>query len=230
MVSVKTFVVSAILSLVITRCSCAATPTTDLHTRITKGGFGEDNGFYWNFWTDGSGGVNYENGPEGTYAVSWNGSLNFIGGKGWNPGTKDRIITYSGDFKANGNGYLCIYGWSKDPTFEYYIIEWFGTYDPTSMFSNNASRKVTIEADGGTYAIGRYRYVGMGLPPPIKDQIYSVREAKDRRTAGTVNMKLHFDAWEQKLGVKFGTLDYQIVGTEGYLGSGEAKIKVEKAV
>lgn len=225
--SVKAFLFSATLLLAVPLCSSAITPpATGLRRRVSKSGSGEDNGFYYHFWTDGVGEVNYENGPEGTYTLNWNKSNNFLGGKGWNPGTKDRNITYSGDFRTNGNGYLSVYGWSKDPRLEYYVVELYGTFNPTSMFSNNASRKVTIEADGATYTIGRYRSVS--LSAQLVDQIYSVRDAQNRRTAGTVNMKLHFDAWEQKLGVKFGTLDFQIVATEGYHSSGESKIRVEK--
>ena len=236
MVSVKTLVVSALAA---TLCTCSALPSvTGLRKRITNSGSGIDSdGFYWNLWTDGTKGLNYENGPDGSYTATWgNGTQNFIGGKGWNPGTRDRNITYSAaDFKTSGNAYLCVYGWAiNDPgvDVEYYVVEWFGSYDPTGAFlSNNASRKVTIEdtENGGTYTIGRYRYTGMGFPSPlIKDTVYSVRERKDRRTAGTVNMKLHFDAWEQKLGIKFGRLDFQIVATEAYMSAGEARVKVEK--
>lgn len=239
MVAVKSLVIGAVFSLAATLCSCTALPhapgTSSLRKSISNSGSGVDtDGFYWNLWTDGTKPLNYENGPEeGTYTVTWgNGTQNFVGGKGWNPGARDRNITYSADFKTSGNAYLCVYGWAlNDPgvDIEYYVIEWFGSYDPTSSFIRNASQKVTIVADGGTYAIGRYRYVGMGFPTPfIKDQVYSVREAKDRRTSGTINMKLHFDAWEQKLGMKFGTLDYQLVATEGYMSTGEAKVKVER--
>jgi len=227
MVLVKTFTLNAILFLAVPFCSRATPLTTGLRTRTLKSGSGENDGFYWHFWTDGVGEVNYENGPEGLYTLNWNNSLNFLGGKGWNPGTADRNITYSGDFKPNGNGYLSIYGWSKDPRLEYYVVESYGTFDPTQIFSNNASPKVTIEADGATYAIGRYRFVSLG--GQLTDQLYSVRDAKDGRTAGTVNMKLHFGAWEKKFGVKFGRLDFQIVATEGYHSSGESKIWVEKA-
>ena len=239
MVSVKTFgLLNAILlSLAaVPFCTCAIPPltttmttTTRLGPRTSKGGSGENGGFYWHFWTDGVGDVDYENGPEGLYSVNWTHSNNFLGGKGWNPGTTDRRITYSADvFEPSGNGYLSVYGWTKDPPrLEYYVVEAYGTFDPTRLFSSNASRKVTIEADGGTYVMGRKRFVSLG--GQVTDQLYSVRDAKDRRTAGTVNMKLHFSAWEQKLGVKFGTLDFQIVATEGYQSSGRSQIRVEKA-
>jgi endo-1,4-beta-xylanase len=42
-------------------------------------------------------------------------------------------------------------------------------------------------------------------------------------------MKKHFDAWREKLGVQIGSLDHQIVATEGYKSSGEAEVSVSKA-
>lgn len=38
-----------------------------------------------------------------------------------------RDITFSGDYKPDGNSYLSVYGWTTDPLHEYYITEDFGT-------------------------------------------------------------------------------------------------------
>lgn len=34
-----------------------------------------------------------------------------------------QVITYSGTFTTNGNGYLSVYGWFENPLVEYYIVE-----------------------------------------------------------------------------------------------------------
>ena len=39
------------------------------------------------FWTDTASSVKYKNLPGGAYSVTWNGTGNFVGGKGWNPGS-----------------------------------------------------------------------------------------------------------------------------------------------
>ena len=61
----------------------------DLYKRIdqaTPQGTGTNNGFFYSFWSDNGGSVNYNNGPAGQYSVSWSGQGNFVVGKGWKPG------------------------------------------------------------------------------------------------------------------------------------------------
>lgn len=199
-------------------------PSSDPITAISSG---FSDGFYYSFWTDGVGDVSYQNGVDGSYSVRWTNCSSFYGGKGWNPGKADRNITYSGTFSPKGNGYLSVYGFAKNPLVEYYIVESYGTYDPTLQFQGNQSR---LQADGGSYRLGMKKVVRMTTgPDAVLTQVWSVREADDRREAGTVNVKAHFDAWEEKIGVKIGTLDFQIVATEGYQSSGVAEIEVEQS-
>ena len=61
--------------------------TQDLSARSgTASSTGTNNGYYYSFWTDGGAAVTYTNKAAGEYSVSWSGSGNFVGGKGWNPG------------------------------------------------------------------------------------------------------------------------------------------------
>jgi endo-1,4-beta-xylanase len=47
------------------------------------------------FWTDTAASVKYNELAEGAYSVTWNGTGNFVGGKGWNPGSESKYASRS---------------------------------------------------------------------------------------------------------------------------------------
>ncbi|KFY21417.1 hypothetical protein V493_07427 [Pseudogymnoascus sp. VKM F-4281 (FW-2241)] len=186
---------------------------------------GTHNGYFFSFWHDDQGQASYTNREGGRYTASWSGQGNFVGGKGWNPG-KAQTISYSGTFNPQGgNGYLSIYGWTRNPLIEYYIVESFGSYDPSSA----AGLKGTVNVDGSTYNILETTRTNQ---PSIDgtstfQQYWSVRH--NHRTSGSVDVGAHFNAWASK-GMRLGTEhNYQIVASEGYHSTGSADITVGSA-
>lgn len=58
-------------------------------------GTGTHNGYFYSFWTDGRGSIDYNNGPRGSYTSRWNNVNNWVGGKGWKPGPP-KVVGYNG--------------------------------------------------------------------------------------------------------------------------------------
>jgi len=187
---------------------------------ITSNGTGTHNGYFYSYWKD-NGNVTMNLGAGGSYGVQMSSINNSVVGKGWNPGSTSHTVNYSGSFNCGGNCYLALYGWTTNPLIEYYVVENFGSYNP----STGAQRLGSVTTDGSTYDI--YRTQRVNQPSIIGTatfyQYWSVRQ--QHRTGGTITTANHFNAWAG-LGLNLGSHDYQILATEGYQSSVSSNITV----
>ena len=59
------------------------------------------------------------------------------------------MVDYGVDYQPIGNSYMCVYGWTREPLIEFYIIESWGSWRPPG-----APFPVgTVTVDGETYDI-----------------------------------------------------------------------------
>lgn len=186
------------------------------HAAVTSNQTGIHGGYFYAFWTDSPGTATMTPGAAGSYRLTWSDTGNSFAGKGWNPGGR-RSVSYSASFHPAGNAFLSLYGWTKSPLTEYYIVDSWGTWRPPG----GPTLRGTVVTDGGVYDIYRTQR-GAGINP--YQQFWSVRQAK--RTSGTITVDNHFDAWA-RLGMNLGaTHDFQIMAVEGYQSSGDATVTI----
>jgi len=137
-----------------------------------------------------------------------------------------RTIHYTGVYKPNGNSFLGVHGWTRNPLIEYFIVESYGYLTPAAA----ASKKGTVTCDGATYDILVATQVNAPSINGIAtfQQYWSVRSP--RKTPGgaingTVTTGCHFNAWAA-MSMYLGAHNYQILATQGSFSSGSSIIVV----
>lgn len=193
-------------------------------TVLYENKIGNQDGYDYCLWKDyGSTSMTLTGG--GTFECYWDniGNALFRKGKTFDCTKKYSQIgnisfDYGCNYQPKGNSYLCVYGWSRNPLVEYYIVESWGTWRPPG-----GTAKGQIYVDGGTYDIyetTRYNQPSIDGNTTFK-QYWSVRTSK--RTSGTISVTEHFKAWE-KHGMYLGNLYEAALNVEGYESSGWANV------
>jgi endo-1,4-beta-xylanase len=191
---------------------------TEVNRTLTGNGSGQHCGYTYEYWKD-SGNGSLVLRSDG-FSVDWSNINNLLGRKGIRPGSGNLVATYEADYQPNGNSYLCVYGWTRNPLVEYYIVDSWGNWRPPGGTSLG-----TVTSDGGTYDIYKTERVNQPSIDGTRtfNQYWSVRTEK--RASGTITLSNHISAWAGK-GMNMGSFYEVSMTVEGYQSSGQATVKM----
>ena len=188
-----------------------------------------NNGYHYELWTNGTGSVSMTvYGQDARFKAVWSGVGNFVARVGLAFDTNltaaqvgrvsaDYAFTKSG---LNNMAYMGVYGWMLEPLLEFYVLEDWNAWRPTS------TNKGTITVDGGQYEVIQTTQVNK---PSIRgtttfQQWFSIR--KSARQSGHISISEHWTQWK-KLGFQAGRMYEAKLCVEGYNASGGASGTVD---
>ena len=229
---IQRLVGGAVSALMIASSIPTVASAADQQTRGNVGGYDYE---MWN--QNGQGQVSMEPGA-GSFTCSWSNIENFLARMGKNYDSQGKnykeigniVLTYDVEYTPRGNSYMCVYGWTKSPLVEYYIVEGWGDWRPPG---NDGENKGTVTLNGNTYDIRKsMRYNQPSLEGTSTfPQYWSVRQTSGSANnqtnymKGTIDVSKHFDAWSQA-GLDMSGKLYEVsLNIEGYRSNGSANVK-----
>ena len=159
----------------------------------------------------------------GTFKANWSGSSDYLtrvgyqyNGNGISHTTKNFAVDYKYTKTGNASyGYIGVYGWTKNPETEYYIVDdWYS--QPSENYVGDKFGEITV--DGATYTIHAF----LRQQEPSKSgtstfvQFFSIRETP--RQCGHIDISAHFKKWDEL----FTGQQKQLKGSKG---GGSASLK-----
>lgn len=220
-----------------TESSSAATETTSQETQpaeplvFTENVTDTADGYDYELWKD-SGDTEMHIEAGGTFSCEWSNINNALFRRGQKfdctktyPELGNITVEYGVDYQPMGNSYMCVYGWTRQPLIEYYIVESWGSWRPPGAPFPVGS----VTVDGAEYDIYKTTRVEQPSIDDIQtfDQYWSVRRTKPKtegtKIEGTISVSKHFDAWK-KCGLELGKMYEVALTIEGYQSQGKATV------
>jgi len=202
----------------------AQAATEPVHPVITENELGQVDGCDYELWKD-RGTTEMVLTGGGTFTCDWsdiNNALFSIGRKFDCTKTWQELgpieVSYGADYAPVGNSYLCVYGWTREPLVEFYVVQSWGNWRPPG-----AQALATVEIGDSKYDIYETERVNQPSIDGTRTfkQYWSVRKGK--RTEDAIDLTAHFKAWEEQ-GLELGKLYEVALTVEGYQSSGTAKV------
>jgi len=191
-------------------------------------------------WADGKGTMSMtaygDPGGGSAFKANWGNAGDFLARVGYYWGSGNKFTSYNNicaDYNyvktgtAGGYNYIGVYGWTKNPTIEYYIVDdWWGDNRGIGDIEgqikgggSNFSKKGSFEVDGGTYNVyqnQRNNAASINGNETFQ-QYFSVRTS--RRTCGTISVTEHFKKWAS-LNMNMGNMYEASITVEAGGGTG----------
>lgn len=151
------------------------------------------------------------------FKASWDNCGDFLARVGYYDGSAAKKHTELGRISAEycytkkgtansmyqAFSYIGIYGWTKTPLIEYYIVDDY--FEGAPAYAYGGDKKGTYTLDGDTYDL--YKVQRYNAPSIIGtanfEAIYAIR--RNTRHCGHVSVSEHFKKWEE-FGIKLGGL------------------------
>ena len=208
-------------------CNTAAHSGSKVEVSTNKvGSF--SNGIGYELWNEGGNGGSATFYDDGSFNCKMTGAKDYLcrAGLSFN---SDKTHTELGHMKAdfklvksNLSGiqysYIGIYGWTREPLVEWYIVDNTGSdYMPGDWVAQGSSAKKhgVYDIDGAKYTVYEGDRTSYSIDGDNKyfKQYFSVRTSK--RDCGTIDITAHFKKWEE-LGMKMGKMhEAKILGEAG---------------
>lgn len=204
--------------------SCGDSAGSGDYRVLTDCEIGEQDGYGYELWKD-NGTTSMTLKEDGKFSCEWSDINNALFRRGmkfdctktWQE-IGNITLEYEADYNPDGNSYLALYGWTREPLVEYYIVESWGNWRPPGGVPY-----ATIKIDGANYDIyetTRYNQPSIDGNTTFQ-QYWCVRQEK--RNKGEINVGQVFASWEA-LGMKMGKLYEASFTVEGYQSRGSADI------
>ncbi|MBN2531459.1 MAG: glycoside hydrolase family 11 protein [Spirochaetales bacterium] len=182
---------------------------------ICTNSVGTRDGYTYEFWKDNGGTACMTLGTGAGFSVEWSNVNELLVRIGKRPGSEGINIYYRAEYQPDGNFYSGVYGKTRNPDIEYYIIDNWGPWRPPGE-----GLKGTFDSDGATYDIYEPTPLNTpGMTGPV--QYWSVRQSK--RASGAVTIANHFNAWKT-FGMNMGVLYEVSFCVKGIQSSGTADV------
>ncbi|MFC3811944.1 glycoside hydrolase family 11 protein [Lacihabitans lacunae] len=229
-IGAKVLSCSAAFLMIFTSCSKEETekvnPSPSTATSRDRGarlsnGTGTDHGFFYTLYT--SGGTSDLTFPNantyaGNFQIDYTNVGDVVGGKGWKPGSS-RTINYNVGSISGSYNFVGVYGWTKSPLIEYYVVE-KGNIPYAGGSGADAGRVVnTISADGHTYTFAKHKQINQPNITGVNGDFWQYIDnwgGQSFNGSKSINMTTHINNWKSKGGQGFGSYDYQVFGLEAF--------------